>query len=479
MDELINKRRYKIGPMLPEPNFHRSTKFTSSIQPVFADNSLLKHTKITNSIKSHEKILQESKKSIQYSLSKHRLLTEKIESYTSEYFDYLRILHSFEEDLQLKTIAAVKIQKCFRAFKLKKFFEARIVGKLRPILKKNIEEMTIQAGYCFWNIGKNAGLCATKIQRWIRRVYFHRKIRRIMSAYLVYKEIKEYGSVCIIQQSILHFLNKEIVEILRRKVFISNKLLAIKRNLAVLKIKQVIKREKINVKLMKLKIRKYRRQNFKQKLRKRPKKNSIFSESSEKSIKVDNEKANVEEDGKSQTEFEKKLKLFQENEIRREKISMGYIAHNISRNKYRIYRTFKTKQLPEHNKTEEFKPITLKIPQKSLSPVRVSKWDSVKSDILKPTRSFLQYKIKEIEPLSNLNLPKDFRFRFRGKLLLPTISKKAKIRSKSENCEEMLGPKWKLSAQVKYENVESLYISERKNDSGRIKSKTPVLEFKF
>lgn len=474
MESSFTKKRFRIKYLPSDPYFYRSEKFSKSIKPAYNDNSLLKYTNSKKSVETLEKNLQANKKTLECSLSKHRLLNEKVKSFTSEYFDYLRILDNHEEEFKLKNESAVKIQKCFRRFELKKFFEDRTVGKLRPDMNRNIKDLDQQAEYCFWNIGKNACLCAIKIQRWIRRQFFYTKIKRITQAYCIFKEIKEFQSVCTIKLTISHFKCKEIVNIKKRKYFIMSKLKIIKRNLAILKIKQIVKREKINLRLMKLKIRKYRRISYMKGFDKRQRKYSSLTEASDNSKKKVKEMPAIEEDSLSnRSDFDQKFKIFQENEIKKEIISMGYLAHCIPRNKYKIFRTFRTKELPRANNSDPIKPIILKIPAKSVSPVRKSKWDKVKPDIFKPTTSFLQYKVRESEPLEPPELPKDFRFRFRGKVLLPTISKKAKIRSKSEINEEMLKPKWKGSGQIKYELVESLYNSEKNPVSCQFKARTP------
>jgi len=474
MDGSFTKKRYRITHLPSDPHFHRSAKFSESIKPGYKDNSLLKYTNSKKSVETLEKNLQANKQTLENSLSKHRSLNEKVKSFTSEYFDYLRILGNYEEDFKLKNESASIIQKCFRRFLIKKFFQERTVGKLRPDLNRNIMDLDLQAQYCFWNIGKNACLCAVKIQRWVRRLFCLAKIKRITKVYLVFKERKEFQSVSTIKLAISHFKCKEILNAKKRNFFIKNKFQNIRRNLAILKIKQIVKREKINLRLMKLKIRKYRRMSFMKGFEKRVRKNSSLTETSDNSIKKGKKMPAIEEDLQSnRSDLEEKFKVFKESELKKEKISMGYIAHSISRNRFRIFRTFRTKELPRANNSDPIKPIILKIPAKSVSPVKRSKWDRVKPDIFKPTTSFLQYKKKESEPSEMAELPKDFRFRFRGKVLLPTISKKAKIRSKSEMNEGTLKPKWQLSGHITYELAESLYLAEKNPVSFQFKARTP------
>src|SRR5574343_148840 len=61
-------------------------------------------------------------------------------------------------------------------------------------------------------------------------------------------------------------------------------------------------------------------------------------------------------------------------------------------------------------------------------------------------------------------------FSFKGKVLLPTLSKKEKIRSKSQIKDE---PRWNKSGRVHYEDVESLYVSESKINPKFLYTKTP------
>lgn len=480
MDMVIQK---KTSPL--NCKFNRDQKFTLSVKPLFSDHSMNKFEKSTVKVQELDekvKSLEESRVGLSYSISKHKLLNEKVKSFTEEYFEFVRVTNQAQEMTEKMEIAARKIQEMFRRRKMKKWVDERVVGKVRPRLKKQLGELREQAQFCFWNVGKNANLFAVKIQRWVRRLKFVQKIKRLEKVYNIYKSIRKNNSTLLLKKALSWFISKEKMTDLIFQKFKQSKLIKIKRTLAILKIKSIIKQEKINLKLMKQKIRKYRRNTYMQEMnRKRTRKYSNLSEVSELK-KRPTDIQPIEEDSESQVSESKekvnKFELFRLNEIRKEKISMGLISHSIKPKTYKIFRTFRQGILPQTNK-QDLPTISMKIPltlkelsqnSQSVSPVRTNKWKKIKPNVTKPTKSFLHYKSKEEQVDSRPELPRNFRFRFRGKILLPTLSKKEKIRSKSQIKDE---PKWNKSGKVSYDEVESLYVSESKINPKYLYARTP------
>ena len=465
--------------------FHRDQKFTLSVKPLFSDNSMNKFDK--SSVRVEElgdkvRNLEESRAGLSHSISRHRLLNERVKSFTEEYFDFVRVCSQAEEVKARMEAAARKIQEVFRRRRMKRWVDERVVGQVRPRLRKQLGELQEQAQFCFWNVGKNAQLFAIKIQRWLRRLKFLQKIKRLEHVHNVYKSIRRTNATRLVQTALLWFVSKEIKASLAFEKSKQAKLTKIKRSLAVYKIKGIVKQEKINLKLMKQKIIKYRRNSYMQEMnRKRSRKYSNLSEVSEPKKRL-TEIQPIEEDSQSQASESKEkvnnFELFRLNELRKEKISLGLISHSVKPKTYKVFRTFRQGLLPKPSK-QDLPMISMRIPltlkdlpknSQSVSPARTGKWKKIKPNVTKPTKSFLHYKSKEEQVEARPELPRGFRFRFRGKVLLPTLSKREKMRTKSEIKDE---PKWNKSGRVNYDEVESLYVSESKINPKYLYARTP------
>ena len=123
MDYLLYKQNIKLEKSSKAPRYPITMKFTKDNWPNYQDNSLTKHNNSKKSFKSKEQLLSQSKKELKTVITRHKHLNERVESYTSEFFDYLHDLHNFELAESLMQQAAIKIQKCVKGFLIRRKFD--------------------------------------------------------------------------------------------------------------------------------------------------------------------------------------------------------------------------------------------------------------------------------------------------------------------------------------------------------------------
>ena len=448
-EDYFYKRKFYDQPLPTGPRFPISLKFSNQSRPNYKDNSLQKSQKSKDFLKHRKKFLSLSKEELSSIKSKHQLLHQKVKSFADQYFEYKNSLKAFETTEIIQELAATKIQKHIRGYLIRKRLESLFISSHKNSYNKNIKDLVQSSEYCLFFVGKKIKQSVILIQRAIRRKFFLKKIERIAQVYYWLKKAKKDA-----KSLKLRFLLKNLAantKILHLKWlnYRTITLEKIRRKLAVLTIKTIIKREKVNLRLMKLKIRKYRRNNTnslkrkQSKIRKSIRKKTISIENSPLFRPSSQEDETVEETVPNLEELEEKENELIKQEERREKISLGLISYNIRKNRYRFYRKIRNNSLDDHTLNIQRKSIKLpliqnKIPEVPAKIVKNKKYRSKSNEkhYLNPTVSSVHNQfVPTIEPQEKL--VKNFKFKEKASVLLPTVSflkkKTSKILPKTEN----------------------------------------------
>ena len=126
-------------------------------------------------------------------------------------------------------------------------------------LMSNIQEIDESMPKFLYNLGRLPRIAAITIQRAVRRHFFYKKIQRIS---LVYENMlfeKEQNTFRKIRSMLPIIFYKQIVNDLKYERMKKKKLNLIKRKLAILKIKNAFRREKMSWKIVRIRIKKYKR----------------------------------------------------------------------------------------------------------------------------------------------------------------------------------------------------------------------------
>ncbi|OMJ84098.1 hypothetical protein SteCoe_14850 [Stentor coeruleus] len=482
MNEFVSKRVCKYGPLPPDPMFHKSYKFYKETRPNYQDNSLGKSRKSKEIFMSKESLLTQSRQQLNTVLSKHRLLKDRVESFSSECFDYFKKRHDLEEANAVMNKAAIKLQRFFRKYMIRIFLDVDMIQKRREILDKQLNDLDDFSNYCHMFVGKVAKTNAILIQKAYKRRLFLKKIQRISQVYYTFKTIKEEKAEKILKIYLKFFACTEKIELLKYLEYREIKLGKIRRKLSLIKIKQIIRREKINIRLIKFKIRKLKRSTtlIIPKHRERIRKYSSMSPTKvlategsfciEKSIhENDLDKEEDDEQHTSATEKEEKEREKEKERAmlaqleRKEKISLGFISYNVKRAKYKFYRKIKKESFDEFLKNShgsrdiknkilfdklenKMMPINeiKKIPEKKRT--KSYKINYKPDNYLRDTENFELHRFKPEGSLKLKKVPSNFKFNFRGKILLPTISYRSKKREKALTPDIFILPRWNIAS---------------------------------
>ena len=175
---------------------------------------------------------------------------------------------------KIMNAAAQKIQACVRGFLIRKKYEGFIISFSKSLFYNRLDSLKETEQYCFLNVGIMVHNAAVKLQRFCKRALFKRKIRRIYQTYLVYLETLRAPLYEYIGKVIICFYNKDILLNKKNERIRSAKLIKIREKLALATIKACLNRRKLKLKMIKYKIKRYKKlQKFAQKLAQTTKKN--------------------------------------------------------------------------------------------------------------------------------------------------------------------------------------------------------------
>ena len=259
----MNKKCNPLRNVLSVPsqqnhNFHRAA-FTKAINSQFQDTSMKKVQHDKTAQQKHLQNLNKTQEIIIKSHEYHKSLDNRIDNYYKAFIDYKEQVEASEK-LEIKLhFSAIKIQKVIRGFLCRKHIEAEWVTMKKEKLIKFVKEIEDSQKDYLYKVGRLPEIAAITLQRAFRRAFFYNKIIRICKTYkmlLMQKEMETYRKI----RSILSILRSQMhIRHLKREKMVQNKLKAIKRKLALLSIKIIFKRERISWKIVKLRIKKFKR----------------------------------------------------------------------------------------------------------------------------------------------------------------------------------------------------------------------------
>lgn len=175
------------------------------------------------------------------------------QDFKAKIYFYLNLLHNLQYE------SAVKIQAAVRGWIVRRKFEKEFLCIERKRMNNKLGSLQQTEVYCLLNIGAILKAAAVRLQRFIRRCFFLRKIQTIKLGYEAYLESLKEPLYIFIKHGIRLYLARcKRAEIIFEK-HKTMKLEKIKRNLAVIKIKTILNKKKIKIKLLKHKIRRYKK----------------------------------------------------------------------------------------------------------------------------------------------------------------------------------------------------------------------------
>ncbi|OMJ92370.1 hypothetical protein SteCoe_4923 [Stentor coeruleus] len=293
------------------------SKFSSTITSQFSNNSMSKVSKMIKLQENHLQNLSKASRSLRRSKLHHQELGSRIETLTKAYNDYNEESKQTELREEIMNKAAVKIQKVVKGYLLRKHIEEEWFNMKADRFIDLITDINSSHKKYLYLVGRLPVIAAITLQRAIRRHFFYLKIQRISKTYQVILFLKEQENYKKIRNLIPIFFAKDIIKGLKREKYVKKKLVAIRKKLCLITIKNYFAREKISWKIVRIRIRKYKRNMKMAPSKGIVKKNTIIKDgiNNEGGGEQDNKKEKVRKEDKKDEKGNKGLKEDFKNEV--------------------------------------------------------------------------------------------------------------------------------------------------------------------
>jgi IQ calmodulin-binding motif len=283
-NHLVNNLNYS-------QNYHKSN-FTKSIKAQYQDNSLEKNRIAFKIHQAHLANLNKAREILNQKKNYRKDLVNRIDLYEKNLKDYDEKVKTTYETEELMERSAVKIQKVARGYLLRKSVEQEWIRMKKNKLFESVKDFERSQYRNIFKLGKLPNIAAVVIQGAFKRNIFYKKIIRITRTFMILSRKKEEETYRKIKSMLLQLYSKQILKKYKFDKFRTKRLGIIKRKLALLAIKNVFKREKISWKIVKIRLRKFKRMNTLNKKKIQRRSTTINEKSLEESKVLEKNKKN-------------------------------------------------------------------------------------------------------------------------------------------------------------------------------------------
>lgn len=259
MDKKVIPSKVYVSVSKKDSGHGIKSKFTNTITSQFSNNSMSKVEKMNKLQENHLQNLGKASRSLRKSKLHHQELGNRIETLAQAFNDYNEQSKQNELREEVMYKAAVKIQKVVKGYLLRKSIEEEWFNMKTNRFIDLINDINSSHKKYLYLVGRLPIIAAITLQRAIRRHFFYLKIQRISKTYQVILFLKEQENYKKIRNLIPIFFAKDIIKGLKRERYVKKKLVAIRKKLCLITIKNYFAREKISWKIVRIRIRKYKR----------------------------------------------------------------------------------------------------------------------------------------------------------------------------------------------------------------------------
>lgn len=228
----------------------------------FADNTLTKQT-LLKSLK--ETKLKTLKRKHESASIKAKIAKERYETF-QKYQNSLTQYHSKTSSLQIQEIqmnlASIKIQKVVRGYLTRKFLEGKIINYSKKLLNNNISSLQANDTYLLLFIGKKPLISVQVLQRFFRKTLFKMKISRLQKAFFVIQEQKKKEISRFFSKYMRTIYSNFVIKEKSNMKRILEKLQVIKERLAIIRIKQLLRKKKLKFKMIRHRVKRYSKKHL-------------------------------------------------------------------------------------------------------------------------------------------------------------------------------------------------------------------------
>ncbi|OMJ90942.1 hypothetical protein SteCoe_6610 [Stentor coeruleus] len=165
------------------------------------------------------------------------------------------------ENCVLRQLSALKIQKFYRGYLVRKAYEEEIFNLLKTKVKRQTESTVENAFDNFFSLGRKVEWAKNVLTRFFKRLAFVLKIRRIEKTYYVLKVEKRIKAEDLIKKSLSCFIFHDLISTIKYKQSYECRLSQIRKNLALITIKNYFKSTKLTFRQLKRRIKIYKRKH--------------------------------------------------------------------------------------------------------------------------------------------------------------------------------------------------------------------------
>ncbi|OMJ88982.1 hypothetical protein SteCoe_8996 [Stentor coeruleus] len=407
---------------------------------MYEDHSLEKLRKVELlDVRRSQRLVTEYDR-VNSSLSLHKMINQKVDYYSMQLSSYFHSVSELEITNFRQDLAAVQIQKMVRGYLTRINHQKEIIQIQKNLLNKLSSDLSQDANFCLFNVGRNADFASRVLQKAVRNFLFRKKLQKFEIYYE--KVIFERDKVRISKLIAASFVVFSKFKITHMKYLKERdrRLRRIRRKLAVLRIKNVTKREGILIRNVRTSIKKYKRKLT-------LKVASVHS------------KATDEDASSHQSEIERLLRMkamIEMEDARREKIKLGKISYKISK-PFTLRLAPRLKPISNSSSNSSFsespipiveKPQAFTVTPEPVIKLKTKKFNYRKGNYMFPTISF-RAGVKGFEGLydDKTQKPKTRYRSLRTTAYTPTQFSLQKVRKKI-NKEKIMKPSWCINPKV-------------------------------
>ncbi|CAG9322679.1 unnamed protein product [Blepharisma stoltei] len=164
-----------------------------------------------------------------------------------------------DAEISFMNQCATKIQKIARGYLTRKQYDNEIIMFKERAIKVWMNSLQSTSDFCVYSVGVMPEISARKIQKCARKFLFLQKIKRLKKVYETMLEEKLKRIYGIIGTGLMYMKSRMIINGLKFEIYKAARLKEICEKLALLKIKKIYRENKLSFKVIKYRMRKYKR----------------------------------------------------------------------------------------------------------------------------------------------------------------------------------------------------------------------------
>ncbi|CAG9327112.1 unnamed protein product [Blepharisma stoltei] len=256
----VHKRYLSLSISPRSRSYYGTVESLSKNCKNFQDNSLQKEV-LRKELNSKLNInLQEKHKNVKEKVNYFKSIADKAAFLDSQLLLVKEEMIRLKKESQQMEKSATKIQKVTRGYLIRKKYEDEITEIINKKTINCLGNLRRQNDYMIFGVGLMPDIAAKRIQKLCKIYIFRKKIFRLQNVYEILYEAKVIHAYKTLVPVMQRFHAKVCVMLARQESNKQKRLKEIREKIAIFKIRRFYKKKKLNFRLLRLKVKKWRRQ---------------------------------------------------------------------------------------------------------------------------------------------------------------------------------------------------------------------------